>query len=132
MVDHLDVEEFSGLDKAFRHGDIFRAGLRVSGRVVVDHGNGRAGPADGLCKHFGGADDCRVDASHVEVMDELDLILGVQQHDAQVLALQARHFRHQHVRDVARTRDGYLIIVPERCDALSQFNCGQQLAGFGV
>ena len=77
VVDDLDIHEFSGLDEAFCHGDVFGAWLGVSGRVVVDDDDGGACPSDGFCEDLCGADEGGVDAAHVEVMDGLDLVFGV-------------------------------------------------------
>src|SRR3990172_1909335 len=57
MVEHVNVQQLARLDECAGDGDVFRAGRRVAGRMVVHDDDACGVDLDGLAEDFGHADE---------------------------------------------------------------------------
>ena len=80
-------------------------GRRVARRVVVDEDHAGGVEPDRVAEQLADADQRRRDVALVDGRDAQDVVLRVEHHDPQLLALEPAHLEDQPVGDVVRSAD---------------------------
>ena len=102
VIEQVDVEQFAGgshvacdLDVVGRWGGIARG-------MIVYEDDGRAIEAHGLFEDLADAEQRRVEAAHVQGLDFLDAVFGVEADHPQMLLVEVAHFDQHELSGVAR------------------------------
>ena len=107
-------------------------GRRVARRMVVDEDHARGVEPDRVAEQLADADQRRADVALVDRRDAQDVVLGVEHHDPQLLALEATHLEDQPVRDVVRTADRPACRRPVGEQPAPELEGGDQLGRLGL
>ena len=106
-------------------------GRRVARRMVVDEDHaGRVEP-DRVAEQLADPHQRRADVALVDRRDAQDVVLRVEHHDPQLLALEPTHLEDQPVRDVVRAADRPARRRPVGEQAATELEGGDQLGGLG-
>ena len=105
VVEQLDVEQAAGGERLGGQVEVVRRRRRVARRMVVDEDDaGRVEP-DRVAEELADPDQRRRHVALVDRRDAQDVVLRVEHHDPQLLALEPAHLEDQPVGDVVRAAD---------------------------
>ena len=105
VVEQGDVEQPAGGERLRGQVQVVGRRRRVAARVVVDEDDARRVEPDRVAEQLADPDQRRADVALVDRRDAQDVVLRVEEDDAQLLALEAAHLEDEPVGDVARAAD---------------------------
>jgi hypothetical protein len=115
MIEYVDVEQLTGIDNLLGDSYILRGRHRVTARVVVNDDDCCHVAAQCLFEDLANADDSGVERTYVEGDNILYPILGVEEHDTQLLMAEQTHSvfcRRQASSTVALMRAARVGVMP--------------------
>ena len=132
VVEQADVEQPAGGEGLGRQVQVVGRRRRVARRVVVDEDDARRVEPDRVAEELADADERGADVALVDGRDAQHVVLRVEQHDAQLLALEPAHLEDQPVRDVARAADRPAAGRPVGQQPSAELERGDQLGRTGL
>ena len=121
MVEQIDVEQFaSGIDVA-GDLDVVGRGGRVAGWMVVHQDDSGAVEPDGLFVDLADAEQRRVERAHIEGLDLLDAVFGVEADDPEVLLVEVAHLDEHQLGGVGGRTNLEAVFEPGQNQAPAEF-----------
>ncbi len=132
VVEQLDVQQPAGRQRRRGQVEIVRGGCRVAAWMVMHEDDSRCIESDGIAIQLPHPHERRADVALVDRGDPQDVVLRVEQDDAELLALQAAHLQDQPVREVARAADDRPGLRPVRQHPPAELERGDELRRLGA